>query len=389
VLLPFLNTGGGHRSAALAVAEALQELYGRRVHPELVDVTTDYFPWPLRKLDAVYNQLVRHRGWPWALVYHLSDNPRRFALLAAGWRILTRGSTQSLLRHHPADAIVCCHPLLKAPIARALEASGSEVPLITLVTDLASGHAAWFHPSDGEYLVATEEAQAEALACGVSHGSIRVTGLPVRPCFARTAEQDPRSTRKALGLDNDSALVLLLSGADAIGPFYELVEALMSNQTEAQFAAITGRNERLRTKLVSRQWPRPLRVMGFVKNVHQWMHAADVLVTKAGPTTIAEALVVGSPMVLSGAVPGQEPPNIPYVTESGAGIWAPTVDRAAEVVGQLLSSPTDRLQAMTRRAKPAGCPYAAWDVARIVWESASGRRGRPEELPESGSIGDL
>ena len=48
VLLPFLNTGGGHRSAALAVAEALQELYGRPVHTEIVDVTANYFPWPLR-----------------------------------------------------------------------------------------------------------------------------------------------------------------------------------------------------------------------------------------------------------------------------------------------------------------------------------------------------
>ena len=41
VLLPYLNTGGGHRSAALAVAEALEELYGKAVLPEVVDVTPD------------------------------------------------------------------------------------------------------------------------------------------------------------------------------------------------------------------------------------------------------------------------------------------------------------------------------------------------------------
>ena len=371
VLLPFLNTGGGHRSAALAVAEALQELYGRPVHTEIVDVTANYFPWPLRELDGVYDRLVRLNGWPWAWVYHLSDDPRRFALLEAVWRMLVCGSIQSLVRDHPADVIVCCHPLLKAPIARALEATGSEIRLITLVTDLASGHAAWFHPSDGKCLVATEETQARALSCGLPADSVRVTGLPVRPCFVRTAKQDPRFTRKSLGLDEDTPLVLLLSGADGMGPFFALLRAVVTDHIPAQFAAITGRNERLRTKLVSRRWPRPLRVLGFVENVHQWMHAADVLVTKAGPATIAEALTLSTPMVLSGAVPGQEPPNIAYVTEAGAGIWAPTPDRAARAVEQLLSSPDDRLQRMTSRAKAAAAPHAAWDVARIVWESAN------------------
>lgn len=389
VLLPFLNTGGGHRSAALAVAEALQELYGRHVHAEIVDVTANYFPWPLHKLDAVYDRLVRLNGWPWALVYHLSDGPRRFALLEIGWRMLIRGSIHSLLRDHPADVMVCCHPLLKAPIARTLEATGSQSLLITLVTDLTSGHAAWFYPRGGQCLVATEETKAQALTCGLPPDSVRVTGLPVRPCFVRTAKQDPRLTRKSLGLDEDSPLVLLLSGADGMGPFYALLRAVVTDRVPAQFAAITGRNERLRTKLASRRWPRPLRVMGFVENVHQWMHAADVLVTKAGPATIAEALTVGTPMILSGAVPGQEPANIAYVTEAGAGIWAPTPDRAARAVDRLISCPGDRLQDMTGRAKAAGSPYAAWDVAGIVWERANRSARKAEEMSKTGSIDSL
>jgi 1,2-diacylglycerol 3-beta-galactosyltransferase len=376
VLLPFLNTGGGHQSAALAVAEALQEVYGKGVQAEIVDVTTEHFPWPLSKLNATYDRLVHLNGWPWALIYHLTDGPSRVAMLEGTWWLLTGRSILSLLSEHPADVIVCCHPLLKAPTAHALDAKGCKTPLITLVTDLASGHAAWFHPSGVACLVATEQARKQALACGLAADSVQVTGLPVRSCFVRAVEWNVSITRKKLGLDAGRPVVLLLSGADGMGPFHALLRAIMTSVTDAQVVAITGRNEKLRTKLSSERWSRPLHVKGFVENIHEWMRAANLLVTKAGPATIAEALVVGTPMILSGAVPGQEPPNVRYATETGAAVWAPSPAQAAQAVQELLSSHSERLQQMTHCAREAGCPTAARRVAQIVWRRAGRSTGR-------------
>ncbi len=370
VLLLFLNTGGGHQSAALAVAEALQEIYGKGVQAKIVDVTADHFPWPLSELNATYDRLVHLNGWPWALTYHLTDGPRRVAMLEGTWWLLTGRSILSLLIEHPADVIVCCHPLLKAPTARALNMKGSETPLITLVTDLASGHAAWFHPSSIACLVATEQARKRALACGLAASSVQMTGLPVRPCFVRAAEWNVGFMRKKLGLDTDRPVLLLLSGANGMGLFHSLLEAIMTSTTDAQVVAITGRNKTLQAKLASERRSRPLHVKGFVKNVHEWMRAANLVVTKAGPATIAEALVVGTPMILSGAVPGQEPPNVRYATKTGGAVWAPSPAQAAQAVQELLSSPSERLQQMTRCAREAGCPAAARRVAQIVWRKA-------------------
>ena len=374
-LILFLNTGGGHRSAALAIAEASQDLYGHRFQVELVDVTADYFLWPLSELDTIYRWLVRFNSWPWALTYRLTDGPRRIARLEGAWWLLTARSILSLLREHRADVIVCCHPLLRAPVARALEMEGSEKPLITLVTDLATGHAAWFHPRHAGCLVATEPARERALACGLSADSVQLTGLPVRPCFVRAAKRSVVHTRERLGLEAKRPVILLLSGADGMGPFYSLLKAVVRGSPHAQVVAITGRNERLRVRLVSSRWRQPLHVKGFVDNVHDWMRAASLLVTKAGPATITEALVVGTPMILSGAVPGQEPPNVSYATQTGAAVWAPHPTRAAQAVQELLSPNNDKLQAMARRAEEAGCPDAAWQVARIIWTSAARTTG--------------
>jgi 1,2-diacylglycerol 3-beta-galactosyltransferase len=101
------------------------------------------------------------------------------------------------------------------------------------------------------------------------------------------------------------------------------------------------------------------------------MSAADLLVTKAGPSTISEALVMGLPMVLSGALPGQERPNVDYVVQGGAGVWAPNRSSVAQAVQGLLSSGDQMLVRLSRRARELARPDAAWRVAEVVWRSGN------------------
>jgi 1,2-diacylglycerol 3-beta-galactosyltransferase len=140
---------------------------------------------------------------------------------------------------------------------------------------------------------------------------------------------------------------------------------------QAQLVMITGRNERLRVEMSSETWPVPVKIRGFVHNMHEWMCAADLVVTKAGPGTISEALVMSLPMVLSGALPGQERPNVKYVVEGGAGVWAPSPIEVAEAVQALLSSDNPTLVQMAERARELARPNAAGRVAETVWSSAN------------------
>jgi 1,2-diacylglycerol 3-beta-galactosyltransferase len=339
---------------------------------DLVDVTTEYLPWPLSELDVIYDHLVRLYGWPWALTYHLTNGPRRVNLLKSIWWRLTRQAALDLIADHPADVIVCCHPLLKAPVLQGLNQVGLEIPLITLVTDLASGHASWFVSGGAMCLVPTEPVRECALACGLPAGLVQVTGLPVRPSFVEAAQQQPDQARARLGLDPDVPLVLFLSGANGMGPTVGLLKAVVRRGVRAQLVMITGRNERLRAELSSKTWPNSVRVMGFVHSIHEWMRAADVLVTKAGPSTVSEALVIGLPMVLSSALPGQERPNVEYVAQAGAAVWAPGPRRAAAEVCRLLEA-SSVLEKMSERARPLATPDAAHRVARVIWQSASVR----------------
>lgn len=74
-----------------------------------------------------------------------------------------------------------------------------------------------------------------------------------------------------------------------------------------QVVVICGRNKKLYDSLSQAQWPNGAKViaLGFVDNMHEWMNACDTIITKAGPGTIAEALICGLPILLNGNVPCQ------------------------------------------------------------------------------------
>jgi 1,2-diacylglycerol 3-beta-galactosyltransferase len=371
LLLLFSDTGGGHRSAAYAVAKTLQQLYGERAQIELVDPLAEYATRPFNRLDKLYPYMVRLRGWPWAAGYHLSDGPRRTALLMRSCWPLLRTAMLQLLRDHPADVIVCCHPLFSDPLLRTLTETGATTPLITLVTDLIATHAFWFAPGVSRCLVPTHRARQRALAHGMPAEHILVTGLPVGPRFIQAAQEDPRTMRRRLGLEPDRPVALLVAGAEGMGPLHRLCRRVAHCGEQAQLVIIAGRNERLRARLAAETWPTPVRVDGFVHNMHEWMRAADLLVTKAGPGTISEALVMALPMVLIDALPGQEQPNVDYVVQAGAGVWAPTPGQAATAVYELLSSDRSSLAHMRARARALAQPNAAQHVAEAVWATAN------------------
>ena len=188
----------------------------------------------------------------------------------------------------------------------------------------------------------------------------------------------PKETlRLQLGLEQELPTALLMGGGDGMGRLSETVRLLTSalrgqGQPSArplgQIAVICGRNERLRTQLASHNWPVPLRALGFVDNIADWMSASDCLVTKAGPGTIAEALTRGLPLILSGFLPEQERGNIRFVVDNGTGIYTPDAFEIADTVRRWFTSERALLQEMNVNAQALGQPHAA---ARIVEDIAT------------------
>lgn len=68
----------------------------------------------------------------------------------------------------------------------------------------------------------------------------------------------------------------------------------------SQLVVVCGKNEQAKQVLETVPWGAGVNVhvKGFVNNMDEWMKASDVLVTKAGPGTIAEASICGLPCMM-------------------------------------------------------------------------------------------
>ncbi len=276
----------------------------------------------------------------------------------------------ALLAEHPADVVVAFHPLPVCALCAALKQS--RTPLVAVGTDLVVMHAFYVAPGVRRYLVATELARAQLLRHGVDPARIEVTGLPVRRPFAQVVHEDPQALREQLGLDAARPLILVMGGGVGFGPLEQVARAVAGARLPAQIVVLTGSNERLRERLEQRPLPPTARVQGFTPDVHLWMRAADILLTKAGPNSIAEALAVGTPTVLWGAIPVQETPNVEWVVRAGAALWAPGPRRATAAAARLLEDRQKR-DSMRQQARLLSRPEAAEQAAAALWRIAQGR----------------
>jgi processive 1,2-diacylglycerol beta-glucosyltransferase len=213
------------------------------------------------------------------------------------------------------------------------------------------------------YYTATDEGRAYLTACGAPADCIRVSGIPVRAAFEQ-APSDRAALRSQLGLHADEPVVLLLCGGFGVGPTEALLLELSSMRAEVQIAVVTGRNKPLQLRLerVAQKSRCRVVVTGFTTRMHDWMHAADVLVTKPGGLTASEALVCGLPMVIVNPIPGQEARNSDYLLEHGAALKVNNVRMLGHRVGQLLAEP-GRLEALRRAAQAIARPGAAKRIA--------------------------
>jgi 1,2-diacylglycerol 3-beta-galactosyltransferase len=363
ILFLFSDTGGGHRSAAEAIIEALELEFGDLFSVEMVDVFKDYAPRPLNRMPDLYPKMVKIPQ-AWGLGYHLSDGHRRARLITAGAWPYIRRSIQSLVSQHPSDLIVSVHPLANAPTLRAL--GPYRPPFITVVTDLVTAHALWYHRRTDLCIVPTEAARQRALIHGLKPGQVRVVGLPVADRFCQPPG-DRRVLRTQLGWPQDLPVILLVGGGEGMGPIEKTALSISDARLQAALVVVAGRNRELKARLEARTWPMPTYIYGFVHEMPDFMRAADVLVTKAGPGTISEAINAGLPMILYSRLPGQEDGNVAFVIAEGIGSWAPRPDQIVDALRYWLDQPEQRARA-AENCRRVARPQAARQIARILGE---------------------
>ena len=374
ILFLFSDTGGGHRSAAEAIIEAIQLEYGDAVTIEMLDFFKSHAPLPLNKMPDWYPDMVKAPQL-WGLSFKISDGRRRArAITTSMWPYVGRAARRQM-KEHPADLVVSVHPLATTVYLKAL--GRNRPPYITVVTDMVTTHALWYDQRSDLILVPTESARERAIEYEMNPDQVRVVGQPVAERYC-VPTGNKKALRKKLGWEQDKTIALLVGGGEGMGPLGETAREIAASGLDVALAIVAGRNQRLKKHLETEDWQVPVHIYGFTRELPDFMRAADVLVTKAGPGTIAESLNANLPIILYAKLPGQEDGNVTFVLEEEVGVWNPDPKQVADTLLEWVQKPEIR-QRYVENCRRAARPDASRQIARAIGETL-------ELIPESAVV---
>lgn len=362
ILLLISDTGGGHRAAAQAIADAIEFLHSSRYEIIIEDLWRNHTPHPFREIPNAYRWVVGP-GLPlWRLLWYTLAHPTLQRHILDDVALLVKDDVQGYFRTVQPDLVVSIHPLLNHIGFDCLRDAGFSAPFVTVVTDLVTFHPTWIDPRVTRCIVPTEAAREQAIQLGMAFEKVAVYGQPVSFKFA-FSPGDKQTLRQTLGLDPQRPAVLLTGGGEGSGRLFTIARQIAQCVPRVQLLIVAGRNLPLRKALEAVKWETPTHIYGFVANMHEMMHAADLIITKAGPGTISEALSAGLPMILSDFIPGQETGNVHYIEKHGAGVFARNPAEIARIVDQWTRPGNPTLVTLRANAARLAHPHSSLLIA--------------------------
>lgn len=369
--------GAGHIRAAQALEEAAAafEHSISAKHYDCLDLTSKAF----KKLySESYLALANKAPELWGYLYSRTESKpyEKKGLLRLFDEMNYRNYLQFLKKENP-DVLLCTHFLPYLSVSSTLRKAGVTAPVIAVTTDF-DAHQYWVDPIVDRYYVHTEESAWQLRSKGVLAEKIVIKGIPVFPQFRMPSEKS--QARKKLGIDEDRLTILMVWGGFGVGKAEEMVKevtAMLQIFPDRNFTLllVCGKNEKLQTRAAAIGYPGNVtaRVFGFVENIHELMSAADVLVSKAGGLTSAEAMAMGLPMIIVDPIPGQETRNAEIIVEQRAGWKALDIANLGYKLKRVIEEP-EMLRSAKQAAAGLGRPDAAHDILLDVYNMLNERK---------------
>ena len=366
ILYLFSDTGGGHRSAANAIIKAVAKSSKEKVDQKMVDVFLECSGF-LNIFARLYAPVIKFSPKLWGQLYYWLDSEEALKNLEKISGPFILKELAALIDRENPDLIVSVHPMVNRLTVQALKDLNRNTPLLVVITDPVTLHRAWIAPEATQVLVATEEAKELCVKYGMPVEKIQVKGMPIDPSFSDKPEKKSKLRIKN-GLKDNVFTILIMGGGEGGGGMEELIHGIEVSTLPVQLIVICGRNKKLEKKLKDNQtkYRFPMKVYGFTNQVPEIMAASDLIITKAGPGTIAEALAMDLPIILTSWLPGQEEGNVEFVLKEKVGSVVTDPKLVAAEVAAMMQP--ERSRDLKKNISRVRKPEAAFEIAKSILE---------------------
>jgi len=363
ILLMYISEISGHHSATLAIEKAIKAL---SPSSELLNLNGFNYTNPVTEkvINRLYMTVIKRTPQVWDYLY---DNPEVVKKLEAIKKTIHKFNSSKLNKlfsEFKPDIVACTQAFPCGMVADFKKIYNSSIPLVAVLTDYIP-HSYWIYDTVDYYVVPSEEVGLRLAQKGVPAEKIKPFGIPFDPKFNQPL--DRASIFAKLGLDPGVFTMLIMGGGQGLGPIKTIVKSLEKVKEDLQEIVITGNNRKLYNSLRKKikKFDKTILPFGYVNNINELMDISDIIVTKPGGITTAEALSKKLPMLIIKPIPGQEQNNTAFLTAQGAALEVDDLKEINTVIEELLGCP-EKLRGLKDSAERISKPNASFDIARLL-----------------------
>ena len=365
ILLMHISNISGHYSASLAIEKAI-----KIKSPESKTLTLNAFnyvhPRGEKIINFFYMFLIQKLPFIWT---HLYDNPywiKKTQRLKESIHYFNLPKLEALFNEFCPDVVVSTQAFPCGLVADFKRIKRANIFLVAVLTDFIS-HSYWVYENVDYYIAPSEEVKQGLVEKGLSPDRIKVFGIPFDLKFNQ--DLNKFQIRKKLNLERDLFTILIMGGGQGLGPIKNIVKILDNLKFNFQEIVVCGSNKQAYRWLKKRLncYKKRVHLLSYAQNIEELMSAADIIITKPGGITCAEALSKGLPMLIISPIPGQEANNTFYLTKRGAAIKIDKPEDLTGVISDLYNHP-EKLKELSDASLRISKPNAAGDIAQLLLE---------------------
>lgn len=340
-LFLYLKTGGGHLAPAKAVAEKIRTKRKSNVEIDLVDGLSESNIFIKKIVEDGYKTAVNKAAWTFEFLYALHKIPIISRLTAAIISIFVKPVIKRQILESNPKKIVIFHFFLIKPVYEILESFNLNIPVITVVTDPFTAHPMWFLRKEQNYVVFSELLKDRCIEQGIDKNNLHVFPFVLNSKFSeKVTDAKKAKIRRELGFKSDSKVVLIIGGGDGMPKGKKILKKIIAKNIDAEIAIVCGKSIKLyesANKLINKKGLTNIKVYGFVDFVHSLISISDIVITKCGPSTAMEILMMGKVPVINNFIWEQEKGNMEFVCNNNMGILEKNTNNLPELLQKLLT----------------------------------------------------
>ena len=362
ILILSSGKGGGHKSSADAIKSALSEL-SPDTEARVFD-SMEFMPGYKAggKGEEGYISFTTKFRFFWKCFFEFTSFFKGFSNFILSKAIHKR--FKRLIENYRPDIILSVHPCFVGSVTKCLKRMKAEIPVYVCILDLVKHSRLWHDKKRAITFVPTLEMYNALLKKGFKKERLVHSGFPINEKFskanksARTEISVPNVLMANPSLKRDKVVLKLISAA------------LKHN---VNLTVVTGSDRKLKEYL-DKKLPnvKNVTVTGYVFDMADRLSAADVLIAKAGPNMILEAVKMCVPVIITGHIPGQEEKNYQYITGNGYGLKCGSPKELDAALGRLFENDYKLLKAFSRNEQGCADTSGAKAVAKCLSEALNG-----------------